>query len=55
MPERYGPYNTRYSRFRSWTKAGLWDRIIDAIKDAYGGAVRMIECTSVRVHHAAAI
>ena len=35
-------------------RAGVWDRIIDAITEAYGGDVRMIDGTSVRVHHSAA-
>lgn len=54
LPERYGPYTTCYNRFRRWTKAGVWDRIMDAITDAYEGDVRMIDGTSVRVHHSAA-
>lgn len=54
MPERYGPYTTCYNRFRRWTTAGVWDRIMDAITDAYEGDVRMIDGTSVRVHHSAA-
>lgn len=54
LPERYGPYTTCYNRFRRWTKAGVWDRIMDAITDSYGGDVRMIDGTSVRVHHSAA-
>ena len=39
LPERYGPSTTCYNRFRRWTKAGVcvWDRIMDAITDAYGG------------------
>lgn len=54
MPERYGPYTTCYNRFRRWTTAGVWDRIMHAITDAYEGDVRMIDGTSVRVHHSAA-
>lgn len=54
VPERHGPYATCYDRFRRWTKAGVWDRIMDAITEAYDGDVRMIDGTSVRVHHAAA-
>ena len=34
--------------------ASVWDRIMDGITDAYGGAVRMIDGTSVRVYHSAA-
>lgn len=54
LPGRYGPPTTCYNRFRRWTKAGVWDRIMDAITDSYGGDVRMIDGTSVRVHHSAA-
>ena len=54
VPERYGPYTTSYNRFRRWTKVGVWDWIMDAITDAYEGEVRMIDGTSVRVHHSAA-
>lgn len=54
LPERYGPYTTCYNRFWRWTKAGVWDRIMDAITDAYEGDVRIIDGTSVRVHHSAA-
>jgi transposase len=54
MPDRYGPVTTCYNRFRRWTKAGVWDRIMDAITDAYGDDIKMIDGTSVRVHHAAA-
>ena len=51
---RYGPPRTCYNRFRRWMKAGIWGQIMDAITDAYGGDVRMIDGTSVRVHHSAA-
>jgi transposase len=54
LPERNGPHTTCYNGFRRCTKAGVWDRIMDAITDACGGDVCMIDGTSVRVHHAAA-
>ena len=58
LPARYGPYTTVYNRFNRWTKAGIWDRLMDAIIDAHKesgrGDVVMIDGTSVRVHHAAA-
>ena len=54
LPGRYGPHTTCYNRFRRWGKAGVWDRIMDAITDASGGDLRMIDGTSVRVHHSAA-
>ena len=31
LPERYGPRTTVYNRFNRWRKAGVWDRLMDAI------------------------
>jgi transposase len=54
LPERYGPYTTIYNRFNRWRKASVWDRLMDAIVEAHGGKVQMIDSTSVRVHQQAA-
>ena len=54
LPGRYWPYTTVYNRFRRWTLAGVWNRIMDAMVDAHNGDVVMIDRTSVRVHHAGA-
>lgn len=54
LPERYGPYTTVYNRFNRWRKAGVWDRIMDAIVEAHDGEVEMIDTSSVRVHQHAA-
>jgi transposase len=56
MPERYGPYTTAYNRFDRWRKAGIWDRLMDAIVKAHGGRVQMIDSSLVRVHqHASGV
>ena len=31
LPERYDPRTTCYNRFPLWRKAGVWDRLMDAI------------------------
>jgi transposase len=55
LPDRYGPRTTVYNRFNRWRKAGVWDRIMDAITKAYDGKVQMIDTSCVRVHqHAGA-
>ena len=54
LPERYGPYTTAYNRFNRWRKAGVWDRMMDAITAAYDGDVQMIDSSSIRVHQHAA-
>ena len=50
LPERYGPRTTCYNRFNRWRKAGVWDRLMDTITEAYDGDVQMIDSSSVRVH-----
>ncbi|MEQ8194365.1 MAG: IS5 family transposase [Rhodospirillales bacterium] len=54
LPERYGPYTTCYNRFVRRRKAGVWDRIMDAVSEAYDGDIQMIDSSVVRVHQHAA-
>jgi transposase len=54
LPERYGPRTTCYNRFVRWRRAGVWDRLMDAITVAHDGDIQMIDSTSVRVHQQAA-
>ena len=54
VPERYGPPTTIYNRFNRWRKAGVWDRLMDAIIEAHDGKVQMIDTSTVRVHQHAA-
>ena len=54
LPQYYGSYTTCYNRFNRWRKAGVWERLMDAIVAAYDGNVQMIDSLSVRVHQHAA-
>ena len=54
LPERYGPRTTCYNRFVRWRKAGVCDRLMDAITVAYDGDIQMIDSTSIRAHQQAA-
>jgi transposase len=50
IPERYGPHTTCYNRFVSWRKAGVWDRLLEAVSQAFDGELVMIDSSSIRVH-----
>jgi transposase len=50
IPERYGPSTTCYNRFVRWRKAGVWDRLLEAVSAAYDGDLIMIDSSCVRVH-----
>lgn len=60
LPERYGSWQSVYTRFRRWTKAGVWDRLFAAIQreaDAAGQIdwdVHFVDGTSIRAHQHAA-
>jgi transposase len=56
LPDRYGPHSTAYNRFNRWRKAGIWDRLMDAVVQAHDGKVQMIDSSIVRVHqHASGV
>jgi transposase len=54
LPESYGPRTTCYNRFVRWRKAGVWDRLMEAVTAAHDCDVQMIDSSSVRVHQHAA-
>ncbi|TMK31039.1 MAG: IS5 family transposase [Alphaproteobacteria bacterium] len=54
LPKEFGPPTTCYNRFVRWRKAGVWDRVMAAVSQAFDGDVQMIDSTSVRVHQHAA-
>lgn len=50
IPECYGIATTCYNRFVRWRRAGVWDRLLEAVSKAYDGDIVMIDSTCVRVH-----
>jgi transposase len=60
LPERYGPWQTVYSRWRRWQRAGVWSRVLAALPaeaDAAGDlawALHFLDGTTIRAHQSAA-
>lgn len=60
MPERYGKWQTVYSRFRRWREAGIWDRLLAAVQakaDQRGEIeweIHYVDGSVVRAHQHAA-
>ena len=60
LPARYGPWQTVYSRFRRWQRAGVWARVLAALQaegDAKGALdweLHFVDGTTVRAHQHAA-
>ena len=60
LPERFGPWQSVYDRFRNWTRRGLWDKILRRLQARlmHGGEIDWelfcIDGSVVRAHQSAA-
>lgn len=52
LPERYGPWQTVYSRFRTWTRTGVWEQVSHTLiaQDLVDETTLMLDSTTVKVH-----
>jgi transposase len=60
LPERYGRWETVYSRFRRWQQAGVWDHILATLQqqadaeEQLDWSLHLVDGTVVRAHQHAA-
>lgn len=60
VPAEFGPWQTVYDRFRSWTRRGIWDRILRHLQARKIGSDEIdwdlfcIDGTVIRAHQSAA-
>ena len=57
LPERFGPWQSVYSRFRAWTKAGVWENILTVLieQDLVDETTLMLDSTTIKVHQHARV
>ena len=53
LPERLGNWNSVWRRFARWADAGVWGRVLEAVRDK-DLEVLALDSTAVRAHPAAA-
>ena len=54
-PPEYGPHKTLYNRFVRWSKAGVFERIFEALAaDSRASGTVMIDATCLKAHRTAA-
>ena len=51
LPEEFGKWNTVFKRFRDWVKAGIWQKLFDAVSGQPDMQYAMVDATIVKVHH----
>ena len=54
LPERYGPWQSVYSRFRKWIEDGILDNIFRVLTIDADTETLMIDSTIVRAHQSSA-
>lgn len=54
LPERYGPWKSVHKRFSRWAKAGVWERLFEALIDDPKNEYLMLDTTLIRAHQQAA-
>ena len=55
LPQEFGKWSGVYRQFRRWTRAGLWDLILEALTESriVPDALQMVDSTVVRALHQA--
>jgi len=53
LPERFGPWNSVYQRFRRWAEKGTWKRLFESLQDADLEWL-LLDSTITRAHQHAA-
>lgn len=53
LPERYGPWNTVYQRFRRWARKQVWQDVFQVLQEPDLDWL-MLDSTTVRAHQHAA-
>ena len=54
LPAELGHWHTTYTRFSRWSKAGVWDRVCEAISQDRDEEEVMLDSTAPRAHQHAA-
>ena len=52
LPERFGPWQSVYGRFRAWTRQGVWEKVFAALieQDIVDESTLMLDSTTIKVH-----
>jgi transposase len=53
LPERFGPWNSAWRRFDRWSRAGVWQRVFEALQDPDMEWL-ILDSTVIRAHPSAA-
>ena len=50
LPAIYGPWSSVYTRWRRWSRAGLWARLLRVLAGGAQGKLRFLDASHIKVH-----
>ncbi len=50
LPTIYGPWNSVYTRWRRWSQAGLWAKLLRVLARNAQGRLRFLDTSHIKVH-----
>ena len=50
LPKEFGSWSSVYTRFRRWSRSGLWSQMLALLTADACGAIRSVDCTHIKVH-----
>ena len=50
LPKEFGPWSSVYTRFRRWSRSGLWSQVLALLTADACGEIRSVDCTHIKVH-----
>lgn len=53
-PEIFGPHTTVYNRFNRWSKAGIWQDMLDRLVTSEAADMQCIDSTTAKAHRCSA-
>ena len=53
-PPEYGPYTTIYNRFNRWSKAGIWQTMLQRLITGEAADLQSIDSTTAKAHRCSA-
>ena len=50
LPREFGPWSSVYTRWRHWSRAGIWRRMVRSLCRQAKGRLRLLDCSHVKLH-----
>jgi transposase len=50
LPSVFGPWSSVYTRWRRWSRAGLWAKLLRALARGAQGKLRFLDASHIKVH-----